>query len=117
MHLTVLLFHLSVHYSKQANIMVQQYQKCNRGTYFDDVIYIALIYSQQSSYNGHFCHIAFLNILLFITVKMEKIISVVKDITHETHTTIFTNSRKHASGFIPGVFQCVYCEVFISFVR
>ena len=38
-----------------------------------------------------------------------------KHITHETHTIIFTNSRKHASGFIPGVFQGVYFEVFISF--
>ena len=35
--------------------------------------------------------------------------------THETHTTIFTNSRKRASGFTPGVFQCVYFEVFISY--
>ena len=40
-----------------------------------------------------------------------------KDIMHETHTTIFTNSRKHASGFTLGVFQCVYFEVFISFVH
>ena len=35
--------------------------------------------------------------------------------THETHTIIFTNSRKRAIGFTPGVFQGVYFEVFISF--
>ena len=40
-----------------------------------------------------------------------------KDITHETHTIIFTNSRKRASGFTPGVFQGMYFEVFISFVH
>ena len=38
-----------------------------------------------------------------------------EDMTHETHTIIFTNSRKHAIGFTPGVFQGVYFEVFISF--
>ena len=37
--------------------------------------------------------------------------------THETHTIIFTNSRKRAIGFTPGVFQGVYFEVFISFVH
>ena len=30
---------------------------------------------------------------------------------------IFTNSRKSAIGFTPGVFQGVYFEVFISFVH
>ena len=40
-----------------------------------------------------------------------------KDITHETHTIIFTNSRKRASGFTPGVFQGMYFEVFILFVH
>ena len=30
---------------------------------------------------------------------------------------IFTNSRKSAIGFTPGVFQCVYFEQFISFVH
>ena len=40
-----------------------------------------------------------------------------KDITHETHTTIFTNSRKRASGFTPGVFHGVYFDLFISFVH
>ena len=30
---------------------------------------------------------------------------------------IFTNSRKSAIGFIPGVFQGVYFKVFISFVH
>ena len=47
MHLTMLLFHPSVLYSKlikkQANKMVQRYQKCYRGTYFNDVIHIALL--------------------------------------------------------------------------
>ena len=37
--------------------------------------------------------------------------------THETHTIIFTNSRKRAIGFTPGVFQGVYILVFISFVH
>ena len=37
--------------------------------------------------------------------------------THETHTIIFINSRKRAIGFTPGVFECVYFEVFISFVH
>ena len=45
MHLTTLLFHPSLLYSKlmkkQANIMFQRYQKCYRGTYFNDVIYIS----------------------------------------------------------------------------
>ena len=40
-----------------------------------------------------------------------------KDITHETHTLIFTNSRKRVSGFTPGVFQGMYFEVFIWFVH
>ena len=40
-----------------------------------------------------------------------------KDIMHETHTTIFTNSIKRASGFTPGVFQGVCLELFISFVH
>ena len=40
-----------------------------------------------------------------------------KDITQETHTIIFTNSRKRASGFTPGVFQGMYFEIFISFVH
>ena len=40
-----------------------------------------------------------------------------KDITHETHTIIFINSRKRASGFTPGVFQGMYFEVFILFVH
>ena len=40
-----------------------------------------------------------------------------KDITHETHTIIFTYSRKRASGFTPCVFQGMYFEVFISFVH
>ena len=31
-------------------------------------------------------------------------------------TIIFTNSRKRASGFTPGIFQGMYFEVFISFV-
>ena len=48
MHLTILLFHASVPCSKlikkQANIMVQRCQKCYRGTYFNDVIYIAVFY-------------------------------------------------------------------------
>ena len=30
---------------------------------------------------------------------------------------VFTNSRKSAIGFTPGVFQGVYFEVFISFVH
>ena len=38
-----------------------------------------------------------------------------EDMTHETHTIIFTNSRKRVIGFTPGVFQGVYFEVFISF--
>ena len=38
-----------------------------------------------------------------------------EDMTHETHTIIFTNSRKRAIGFTPGVFQGVCFEVFISF--
>ena len=46
MHLTILLFHSSVLYrkliKKQANIMVQRCQGFYRGTYFNDVIYIAL---------------------------------------------------------------------------
>ena len=46
MHLTILLFHPGMLYSKlikkQPNIMVQRYQKCYRGTYFNDVIYISL---------------------------------------------------------------------------
>ena len=29
--------------------------------------------------------------------------------------TIFTNSRISALGFTPGIFQCIYLEVFISF--
>ena len=48
MHLTILLFHPSVLYSKlikqQANIMVQRCQKCYRGTSFNGVIYVALLY-------------------------------------------------------------------------
>ena len=40
-----------------------------------------------------------------------------KDIMHGTQTTIFTNSRKRASGFIPGVFQGAYFELFISFLH
>ena len=72
MHLTILLFHPSVPCSKlikkQANIMVQRCQKCYRGTYFNDVIYIAILYhiiyyNQHCMDNGNFCHIAFLNIL------------------------------------------------------
>ena len=39
-----------------------------------------------------------------------------KDISHEMHTTIFTNSRKRDSGFTPGVFQGVYFEEFIFVV-
>ena len=77
MHLTISSFHPSVPCSKlikkQANIMAQLCQKCYRGTYFNDVIYIALLQSHHSIDNGYFCHIAFLNILLFITVKLEKI--------------------------------------------
>ena len=38
-----------------------------------------------------------------------------EDMTHKTHTIIFTNSRKRAIGFTLGVFQGVYFEVFISF--
>ena len=53
--------------------MVQPCQKCYRGTYFNDVIYIASLQSQHNIDNGNFCYIAFLNILLFITVKLEKI--------------------------------------------
>ena len=45
----------------------------------------------------------------------ENLIGSYKDITHETHTIIFTNSRKRASGLTPGVFQGMYFEVFISF--
>ena len=40
-----------------------------------------------------------------------------KYITHETHIIKFTNSRKRASGFTPGVFQGVCFEVFTSFVH
>ena len=40
-----------------------------------------------------------------------------RDITHETHTTIFTNSRKHTSGLPPDVFQDVSFELFISYVH
>ena len=58
-----------------------------------------------------------MHVLLFITVKFEKIPSVVKDTTHETHTTLFTNSRKRASGFTSGVFQGVFFEPFISSVH
>ena len=47
----------------------------------------------------------------------ENLIGSYKDITHETHTIIFTNSRKRASGFTPGVFQGMYFVVFISFVH
>ena len=47
----------------------------------------------------------------------ENLIGSYKDITHETHTIIFTNSRKRASGFTPGVFQGMYFEVFILFVH
>ena len=64
MHLTILLFHPSELYSKlikQANIMVQRYLK-----------YIASLLSQHRIDNSNFCHIAFLNILLFITVKLRK---------------------------------------------
>ena len=47
MQQTTLLFHPSVPCSKlikmQANIMVQRCQKCYRGTYFNDVMYIALL--------------------------------------------------------------------------
>ena len=45
----------------------------------------------------------------------ENLISSYEDMTHETHTIIFTNSRKRAIGFTPGVFQGVYFLVFISF--
>ena len=40
-----------------------------------------------------------------------------KDITHETHTIIFRNSRKHAIDFTPGAFQGICFEVFISLVH
>ena len=42
-------------------------------------------------------------------------ISSYEDMTHETYTIIFTNSRKRAIGFTLGVFQGVYFYVFISF--
>ena len=50
--LTISLFHLffiSVLYSKlikkQANIMVQRWQKCYRVTYFNDVIHVYIAFS------------------------------------------------------------------------
>ena len=45
----------------------------------------------------------------------ENLIGSYDDMTHETHTIIFTNSRKRAIGFTPGVFQDVYFYVFISY--
>ena len=42
-------------------------------------------------------------------------IGIYEDITHETHTIIFINSRKRAIGFTLGIFEGVYFEVFISF--
>ena len=48
MHLIILLFRPSLLYDKrikkQANIMVQRYKKCYKGTYFNDIIYIRYIY-------------------------------------------------------------------------
>ena len=44
----------------------------------------------------------------------EKLIGSYKDITHETHKTIFTNSRKRACGNIPGTIQDA---LFISFMH
>ena len=38
-----------------------------------------------------------------------------EDRTQETHTIIFTNSRKRTIGFTLNIFQGVYFEVFISF--
>ena len=59
---------------------------------------------------GNFCHIAFLSEYTIIDhCKVgENLISSSEDMTHETHTIIFTNSRKRATGFTPGVFQCIY---------
>ena len=37
----------------------------------------------------------------------ETLIGSYKDMTHETHTILFTNSSKRASGSTPGVFQGV----------
>ena len=45
----------------------------------------------------------------------ENLIGSNKGMTHETHTIIFTNSRKRAIGFTPGVFQGVYFSVLNSF--
>ena len=77
MHLTILLFHPRVPCSKlikkKAHIMVQRCQKCYRGKYFNGVMYIALLLSHHIIDNGNFCYIAFLNILLFITVNLKKI--------------------------------------------
>ena len=98
--------------------MVQRYQKCYRGTYFNDAIYIALFLSQHSIDNGNFCHIVFSKYTIIDLCKVgENFIGSYKDITHEMNTTIFTNSRKCVSGFTPGVFQCVYFELFISFIH
>ena len=38
----------------------------------------------------------------------ENLIGSYEDMTHEKHTIIFTNSRKRAIGYTPGVFQGVY---------
>ena len=77
MHLTILLFHPSVPCSKlmkqQANIMVQWCQKCYRVRILMPS-YMSLYYKVSIALiKVIFCHIAFLNILLFITVKLEKI--------------------------------------------
>ena len=37
----------------------------------------------------------------------ENLIGSYRYISHATHTIIFTNSRKSASGFTPGVFQSI----------
>ena len=47
----------------------------------------------------------------------ENLIGSYKDIAHETHTTVTTNTAKRASGNTPCVFQDVYFDLFISFVH
>ena len=47
----------------------------------------------------------------------ENLIGSCKDIAHQTHTTVTTNTAKRASGNIPCVFQDVCFDLFISFVH
>ena len=69
--------------------------------------YISLYY--KVSITGNVCRIVLNKLLVG-----DNLIGSYKDIMHETHTIIFTNSRKRASSFTPGVFQGVDFKVFIS---